>query len=98
MQNHGRHLNPALYIDAPMRTIAVSWLVEVACEYGLHQETLFLSTMLLDSFLAVAKVRSVMTICAVSSVHLTNAIRPSSWIGSATSMDCKDLPSARHTG
>lgn len=39
-----------------MRTIAVSWLVEVACEYGLHQETLFLSTMLLDNFLGVAKV------------------------------------------
>lgn len=56
MHNHGRHLNPTLYIDAPMRTIAVSWLVEVACEYGLHQETLFLSTMLLDNFLCVAKV------------------------------------------
>ncbi|KAK9844550.1 hypothetical protein WJX74_003921 [Apatococcus lobatus] len=55
MHNHGRHLNPSLYIDAPMRTIAVSWLVEVACEYGLHQETLFLSTMLLDNFLATAK-------------------------------------------
>ena len=39
-----------------MRRTAASWLVEVAAEFGLHQETLFLATALLDRFLSAAKV------------------------------------------
>ena len=56
MDKHGQAVQPALYIDASMRAIAVSWLVEVACEYGLHQETLFLAIALLDRFLTHSKV------------------------------------------
>ena len=39
-----------------MRMIVISWLVEVACEYELHQETLFLAAALLDRFMSIAKV------------------------------------------
>ena len=56
MEKHGQAVQPALFIDASMRAIAVSWLVEVACEYGLHQETLFLAIALLDRFLTHSKV------------------------------------------
>lgn len=48
---------PDLYLDASMRRIIAGWLVEVAWEFKLHQETLFLSTALLDRFLSVSKVR-----------------------------------------
>ena len=41
-----------------MRMIVISWLVEVACEYELHQETLFLAAALLDRFMSIAKVNS----------------------------------------
>ena len=40
-----------------MRAIVISWLIEVASEFALHQETLFLATALLDRFLSVSKVR-----------------------------------------
>ena len=58
LYNHGPELQrlPQTHIDAHMRLVAVSWLVEVACEYNLHQETLFLATALLDRFLSKAKV------------------------------------------
>ena len=56
MLNHSAELQPKLYIDHSMRMIVISWLVEVACEYELHQETLFLATALLDRFMSVAKV------------------------------------------
>ena len=36
--------------------IVISWLVEVACEYELHQETLFLAAALLDRYMSLAKV------------------------------------------
>lgn len=39
-----------------MRTIAVSWLVEVVGEFQLQQETLFLAVSYLDRFLSVAQV------------------------------------------
>ena len=39
-----------------MRAIAISWLVEVACEYGFHQETLHTAASLLDRFLSASKV------------------------------------------
>ncbi len=56
MQNHSADYQPKNYIDQSMRMIVISWLVEVACEYELHQETLFLATALLDRFMSLAKV------------------------------------------
>lgn len=56
MLNHGAEHQPKLYIDQTMRTIVISWLVEVACEYELHQETLFLAAALLDRFMSNTKV------------------------------------------
>lgn len=58
MENHGPDYQPKMYIDQSMRMIVISWLVEVACEYELHQETLFLAAALLDRFMSVAKVRN----------------------------------------
>lgn len=55
MQNHGPEYQPKLYVDQSMRMIVISWLVEVACEYELHQETLFLAAALLDRFMSIAK-------------------------------------------
>lgn len=64
MENHGPDYQPKMYIDQSMRMIVISWLVEVACEYELHQETLFLATALLDRFMSVAKVGNAI-LCAV---------------------------------
>lgn len=58
LEHHGPCVSPDLYLDATMRRTATSWLVEVAAEFGLHQETLFLATALLDRFLSSAKVRA----------------------------------------
>ena len=65
MEKHGAAVQPTLFIDASMRAIAVSWLVEVACEYGLHQETLFLAIALLDRFLTHSKVLGTLRNCPV---------------------------------
>ena len=56
MEQHGPCVAPELFLDATMRRTATSWLVEVAAEFALHQETLFLATALLDRFLSAAKV------------------------------------------
>lgn len=56
MLNHSFEYQPKLYIDPSMRMIVISWLVEVACEYELHQETLFLAAALLDRYMSIAKV------------------------------------------
>ena len=45
-----------LFINEGMRRTAVSWLVEVSCESGLHQETLYLAISLLDRFLSATSV------------------------------------------
>ena len=45
------------FIDPSMRAIVLSWLIEVATEFGLHQETLFLAGALLDRFLSASKAR-----------------------------------------
>lgn len=58
LHNHGLDHQPKMYIDQSMRMIVISWLVEVACEYELHQETLFLSAALLDRFMSLSKVHS----------------------------------------
>lgn len=58
LEHHGPCVSRDLYLDATMRRTATSWLVEVAAEFGLHQETLFLGTALLDRFLSTAKVRA----------------------------------------
>ena len=60
MHNHGPEYQPKLYIDQSMRMIVISWLVEVACEYELHQETLFLAAALLDRFMSTAKVQALL--------------------------------------
>ncbi len=57
LNNHSAAHNEN-YIDHLMRAIAVSWLVEVACEYGFHQETLHTAASLLDRFLSASKVQS----------------------------------------
>lgn len=64
MENHGPDYQPKMYIDQSMRMIVISWLVEVACEYELHQETLFLAAALLDRFMSVAKVGNAF-LCAI---------------------------------
>ena len=57
LDHHGIDFGgPTGYIDAKMRAIAVSWLVEVTAEFDMHQETLFLAVNLLDRFLSVTKV------------------------------------------
>lgn len=56
LELHSPCVSPDLFLDATMRRTATSWLVEVAAEFGLHQETLFLATALLDRFLSSAKV------------------------------------------
>ena len=53
---HGQTVLPDLFLDSCMRKTALSWLVEVSCEYNFHQETLFLSASLMDRFLSVTKV------------------------------------------
>ena len=63
MQNHSADHQPKNYIDQNMRMIVVSWLVEVAAEYELHQDTLFLAAALLDRFLSVAQVCSALKCC-----------------------------------
>jgi hypothetical protein len=44
-------------VDGPSRMIVVSWLVEVAEEFGLQQESLHGAVTLLDAFLAASAVR-----------------------------------------
>ena len=44
-----------------MRTTAVSWLVEVGMDFGLHQESLFLAVALLDRYLTATEVSTVPT-------------------------------------
>lgn len=41
----------ARYLTAELRSVAVSWLIEVAAEFRLMQHTLFLAVLLLDRFL-----------------------------------------------
>lgn len=43
-------------LDAGSRRVVVSWMVEVAEEFGLQQETLHASVSLLDRFLAASNV------------------------------------------
>eukprot|EP00884_Botryococcus_braunii_P011079 jgi/Botrbrau1/19973/Bobra.0059s0088.1 len=52
LARHGREHLPDTFLEEGMRGIALSWLVEVACEFGFHQETLFLAASLVDRFLA----------------------------------------------
>jgi hypothetical protein len=46
------------FVDASSRMIVVSWLVEVADEFGLQQESLHAAVALLDAFLAASAVSS----------------------------------------
>ena len=57
LQRHSREVAPDLYLQPSMRAIAISWLVEVALEFEMHQETLFLATHLFDRYLSQTRVR-----------------------------------------
>lgn len=52
-------------VDAGSRAVVVSWLVEVAEEFGLQQESLHAAVALLDRFLAGAAVRGGLHHCYV---------------------------------
>jgi cyclin A len=43
-------------INSPMRTILIDWLIEVADEYKLNDETLFLCVQYVDRFLSTVNV------------------------------------------
>jgi hypothetical protein len=47
---------PGEHITPQMRMIVCSWLSEVACEFNMQQETLFLSVALMDRFMSGTKV------------------------------------------
>jgi hypothetical protein len=55
LERHAQ-LGSASAVDADMRAIAVSWLVEVVGEFRLQQETLFLAVSYLDRFLSSSQV------------------------------------------
>jgi cyclin A len=44
-------------INYEMRSILVDWLVDVAKEYSLHTETIFIAVNLMDRFLSLKSVR-----------------------------------------
>jgi Cyclin, N-terminal domain len=58
---HGPAFQPDQYLDVSMRTTAVSWLVEVGMDFGLHQESLFLAVALLDRYLTATEVSIVLS-------------------------------------
>jgi hypothetical protein len=37
LERHSESVEPQQFIDESMRKVTMSWLVEVACEYGLQQ-------------------------------------------------------------
>lgn len=43
-------------INSTMRTILIDWLIEVADEYKLHEETLFLAAQYIDRFLSTVNI------------------------------------------
>lgn len=43
-------------VNSPMRTILIDWLIEVADEYKLHDETLFLAVQYIDRFLSTVNI------------------------------------------
>jgi hypothetical protein len=45
-----------MYMDDDLRRETVSWLIELASQFGLCQSTLFLAVTLLDKFAAAAEV------------------------------------------
>ena len=74
-EQHGPAFQPDQYLDVSMRTTAVSWLVEVGMDFGLHQESLFLAVALLDRYLTATEVstnplRSFLGVDRVSRLHI----------------------------
>ena len=61
-------LSPDTFLDASMRQTCVSWMVEVAAEFDLSQETLHLSVASLDRFLSATRAvpRSQLQLVAVA--------------------------------
>ena len=43
-------------VNSPMRTILIDWLIEVADEYKLHDDTLFLAAQYIDRFLSTVNI------------------------------------------
>lgn len=58
--------------DAGVRMIVVSWMVEVAEEFRLQQETLHMAVLLLDRFMGNSEVRMPQS-CWVSAAWLISA-------------------------
>jgi len=67
---HGRASSGDEFVTPQMRLIVASWVVEVAEEFGLQQETLHLSVALLDRFLSATRgvPRGVLQLAAVAAV------------------------------
>ncbi len=68
---HGSENNPEGFITPQMRMIVTSWMCEVATEFRLQQETLFLAVALMDRFLTVSKV------CAAAAAVASDRMRHS---------------------
>lgn len=66
-----RHFLPDC-LTSTMRAVTVSWLVEVACEFQLQQETLFLAVALFDRYLSLSKSipRGALQLVAVACVSI----------------------------
>ncbi|WIA14428.1 hypothetical protein OEZ85_002954 [Tetradesmus obliquus] len=65
---------PGEHITPQMRMIVCSWLSEVACEFNMQQETLFLSVALMDRFMCSTKgiPRTVLQLVAVACMLLAS--------------------------
>jgi hypothetical protein len=63
------------FLTPQMRMIVTSWMSEVAAEFKLQQETLFLAVALLDRFLDASSVRTP----AAASAGSVTAVHPPSW-------------------
>ncbi|KAF6251168.1 cyclin-like protein [Scenedesmus sp. NREL 46B-D3] len=65
---------PGEHISPQMRMIVCSWLSEVACEFNMQQETLFLSVALMDRFMGGTKgiPRTVLQLVAVGCMLLAS--------------------------
>jgi hypothetical protein len=70
------------FLTPQMRMIVTSWMSEVAAEFKLQQETLFLAVALLDRFLAASSVRTTAAVANSSStgapalLTLTRSVPP----------------------
>ena len=52
IEEHVDYMERQPHLNAKMRAILMDWMVEMSMEYGLHGETVHLSTLLVDRALA----------------------------------------------